>query len=105
MNKFKLCRWWPLDLSCVASNDSDELKPLDTADYWMGPNDAYPTYCLGSGNQVPATAAFEYSQIFVDNRQLENLSWDVWTLSPIDYTSIVNVSSIPRLIKATEANK
>ena len=49
--------------------------------------------------------SFEYSQTFVDNRQLENLSWDVWTLSPIDYTSMVNVSPIPRLIKAAEANK
>ena len=59
----------------------------------------------GSGNQVPTAADFEYSQTFVDNRQLENLSWDVWTLSPIDYTSMVNVSPIPRLIKAAEANK
>ena len=89
----------------LSEYDSDELKPLDAADYWMGSNDAYTTYWLGSGNQVPTAADFEYSQTFVDNRQLENLSWDVWTLSPIDYTSMVNVSPIPRLIKAAEANK
>ena len=87
------------------THDGTELKPLDAADYWMGSNDAYTTYWLGSGNQVPTAADFEYSQTFVDNRQLENLSWDVWTLSPIDYTSMVNVSPIPRLIKAAEANK
>ena len=50
-------------------------------------------YWLGSGHQVPTAADFEYSQTFVDNRQLENLSWDVWTLSPIDYTSMVDRKS------------
>ena len=36
----------------LSEYDSDELKPLDAADYWMGSNDAYTTYWLGSGNQV-----------------------------------------------------
>lgn len=85
--------------------DSDKLKPSDAADYWMGSDDAYTTYWLGSGSQVPAAADFEYSQTFVGYRRLENLSWDVWTLSPIDYTTMANVYPIPRLIKAAEANK
>lgn len=40
----------------LSEYDSDELKPLDATDYWMGSNDAYTTYWLGSGNQVPTAA-------------------------------------------------
>lgn len=89
----------------LSDDDSNDLKPVDSGDYWMGSGKAYTTYWIGSGNRIPTSTEFEYSQAFVTNRQLENLSWDVWTLSPIDFTSMVNVSPIPRLIKAAEVNQ
>ena len=67
--------------------------------------ESYATYWLGDGDVIPDAEEFEYSSLFVFNRHLENLSWDVWTLSPIDYVEMVNTLPIPRLIQAADANK
>jgi len=84
----------------------DGLKPSDPDDYWMGGlYETYATYWLGYGDGVPEAADFEYSSLFVSNRELENLSWDVWTLSPFDNIGMRNTLPIPRLIQAAEADK
>lgn len=86
--------------------DIDGMKPVNSSDYWMGGlYESYATYWLGDGDVIPDAEEFEYSSLFVFNRHLENLSWDVWTLSPIDYVEMVNTLPIPRLIQAADANK
>lgn len=89
----------------TSGSNFDDLHPTNSADYWMGgKNKAYTTYWLGSGEVIPETNDFEYSPTFVSNRRLENLSWDVWTLSSIN-SSMNNAYPISRLIKAADANK
>lgn len=84
----------------------DGMKPVNSSDYWMGGlYESYATYWLGDGDVIPDAEEFEYSSLFVFNRHLENLSWDAWTLSPIDYEEMRNTLPIPRLIQAAEANK
>ena len=90
----------------LSSQDFDNLKPVDPEDYWLGGlYKAYPTYWLGQGNVVPESEEFDYSNFFVIYRSLEDLSWDAWTLSPIDYEEMRNTLPIPRLLQAAEPNK
>lgn len=88
----------------IARGDFDGLKPVASGDYWIGgTQEAYTSYWIGVGEVIPLAGDFEYSQAFMTSRRLENLSWDVWTLSPI-HTSLTNTYPIPHLIKAAEAN-
>ena len=90
----------------LSGSDFDSLKPVDPEDYWLGGlYEAYATYWLGTGDMIPDTEEFEYSSLFVFNRPLENLSWDVWTYSPIDPVEMRNTFPFPHLIQAAEANK
>lgn len=88
-----------------SAENFDELTTADPADLWMGGwNKAYASYWLGKGEIVPEAEEFNYSPVVVSGRSLEDLSWDVWTLSSIN-SSMQNNSPIPRLIRAAEANK
>ena len=90
----------------LSSQDFDNLKPVDPEDYWLGGlYEAYASYWLGQGNVVPDAEEFDYSNLFVIYRPLEDLSWDAWTLSPIDYEEMRNTLPIPRLLQAAEPNK
>ena len=83
----------------------DGMKSVDSSDYWMGGlSEAYASYWLGRGDVIPDADEFEYSQMFVAGRFLENLSWDIWTFSPVN-SEMVNTPPIPRLIQAAEANE
>lgn len=86
--------------------DIDGFKLTDPKDYWMGGwNDAYASYWLSVGNAIPEADDFYYSSFIASGRYLENESWDAWTFSVIDYSSMLNTPPFPRLIQAAEANK
>lgn len=76
----------------------------DGDDYWLGGKlKSYATYWLGKGNVVPAEKDFSYSSLYLNNRELSDYSWDVWTYSPFDDVNMQNMRPISRLIKAAKA--
>lgn len=87
-----------------ADQDFDGMTLANPADYWMGGwYKAYATYWLGTeGTTTPL--AFDYSVYLVDQRTLNNNSWDVWTFSTIN-TSETNIDPLPNLLKAAPANE
>lgn len=87
-------------------SDIDGFELTDPKDYWMGGwYNAYASYWLSVGNAIPETDEFYYSSLIASGRYLENESWDAWTFSAIDYSSMLNTPPFPRLIQAAEANK
>lgn len=82
---------------------TDGMYSNSSSDYWMGGStNAYATYWTGAeGETIPV--AFELSETDMSERQLTNLSWDVWTYT---YTDETQTSIAPRqaLIQAAEAN-
>lgn len=55
------------------------------------------------GEAVLEAEEYEYSNFYVNNRFLENKSWDAWTFSPINSTE-TNTTPRPELLKAAPNN-
>ena len=82
----------------------DGFEILSEGDYWIGGwHEAYTSYWLGYGEAVLEAEEYEYSNFYVNNRFLENKSWDAWTFSPINSTE-TNTTPRPELLKAAPNN-
>ena len=81
----------------------DGMTTSNSEDLWMGGwMQAYASYWIGyTGDTVPD--GFDYSSDLVDQRKLENYSWDAWTFSTINSAEF-NVEPRPDLLKAAPNN-